>query len=80
MLGTPRMLVSPRKLTKQPIVQGKIFHTEIPLSTGLTTSIFMQQDLQQATHNTYYSFPQAPMLSTPLLLQKQITMATRISL
>jgi hypothetical protein len=64
------MLASPRKLTKQPIVQGKISHTKISLSTGLTTHFFMQQELQQASHNTYYGFLQAPMLSTPLLLQK----------
>jgi hypothetical protein len=69
LLGTSGMLSTLRKLTKQLIVQWKIYHTKISLSAGLTTCFFMQEELQPAAHNTYYGFLQAPMLHTPLLLQ-----------
>jgi hypothetical protein len=66
------------------LFKGKYLTHKNSLSIGLITCFFMQQELQQASHNTYYGFLQAPMLSTPLLLQKLhakiATMAIQISL
>ena len=40
----------------------------------------MQEELQPAAHNTYYGFPQAPMLSPLLFLQKIPTKPIQIPL